>query len=325
LCCFIRNFDRPTAMKIHSLVIIALLEFLGTSVYSQVSTNSVSEILVHKLGPNINSKADEYGAYLSRNGLRMYFATNRGSNKTHIYMSKRKALDSAWGEAEYVKISTNPQDFVGAIAFDDIGRFYFATNRQSSTNGDVNLWEGFGIDSVPTIRVLPNPVNTIKWETQPSVTRDGSDLYFASNRQSPMGSLETLIDLYVSHRNSDGSWSDPQNLGSQINMGIYNGTPFISPDGHFLFFCSKEKRGIDIKRKIYMSERIGPKYTDWSKPVLLPSPINSDKDDIFPMIASDGKTIFFSSNRDGGSGLDIYEATLPEDIQNKIFHSFPGY
>lgn len=74
-----------------------------------------------------------------------------------------------------------------------------------------------------------------------------------------------------------------------------------------------------------MSERIGPKSTDWSNAVLLPPGINSEKDDSFPMIASDGKTIYFTSNREEGKGFEIYEATLPLDIQNKIYHSFPGY
>ncbi len=301
--------------------------FLSEASFSQDPFDPVKASIVGiaRKVPNINSKVDDYGAYIKRNGLTMYFATNRSSGKTHIYMTKRIALDSAWTEPEYCKVTNNPQDFVGSITFDNIGRFYFASNRETHIGGDINIWQGFGLDSIPTIRVLPSPVNSIKWESQPSITQNGVDMYFASNKQSPMGSLEMLVDIYVSHQSSDGTWSEPQNLGSRINIGIYNGTPFISPDGRFLFYSSKEKKGVDIKRKIYMSEHIGSRDIDWSKPILLPSPINSDKDDISPMITSDGKTIYFSSNRDGGSGLDIYESTLPEDIQNKIFHSFPGY
>ena len=308
-------------MRIHCFIVIAVMGFLGKSAYSQGTTNSAHNAVAHKV-PNINSKADDYGAYVTRNGLTMYFASNRFSGKTHIYVTKRKALDAAWSEPEYCKVTNNLQDYIGGISLDDIGRFYFATNRETRIPNDMNIWEGFGLDSTPTIRALPQPVNTIKWESQPSVTKDGTDLYFVSNRQSPAGSMEMLVDIFVSHLNSDGSWTDPQNLGPQINIGIYNGTPFISPDGRFLFFTSKEKKGVDIKRKIYMSEHIGPKNTDWSKPILLPSSINSDKDDMFPMIAADGKTIYFTSNRDGGSGLDIYETTLPPDIQAKIANSF---
>ena len=103
-------------------------------------------------------------------------------------------------------------------------------------------------------------------------------------------------------------------------------SPFISPDGHFLFFSATEKKGNDEHRHIYMSERLDPDTDDnWSEPIRLPAPINSEKDEMFPMVANDGTTIYFSSTRNDGKGFDIYEATLPEDVQNKIFHSFQGY
>ena len=307
-------------MKLYCSIAIALWQLIGSPVYSQTVGNSKHEIVIHKLSSDINSKADDYGAYLAKNGLTIYFVSNRFLQKTHVYMAKRKALDSAWGEAEYCKISGN-QHYVGAIAFDNIGRFYFATNRESR---DINIWEGFGLDSTPTIRALPSPVKTTEWENHPSVTGDGKTLYFASNRQNPGGLMEMLVDIFVAHRNSDDSWTTPQNLGSQINIGIYNGTPFISPDGRFLFFCSKEKNGIDIYTKLYMSEHLSDENIDWSKPALLPFPINSDKENMFPMITSDGKRILFSSNRDGKNGFDIYEAELPEDIYEKIHPSFTG-
>ena len=307
-------------MRIHYIILLVGLLFCGKSAYSQPASNTPPEGTARKV-LNINSKADDYGPYIARNGLAMYFSSNR-FGKTHIYVAKRRSIDTAWGEPDYCKVSNSNQDFVNSIAFDDIGRFYFASNRETRINGDINIWEGFGLDSVPTIHALPSPVNTIKWESQPSVTREGNDLYFSSNSQSPTGSMEMLTDLYVARRNAGGIWSTPQRLGPEINMGNSNGTPCISPDGRFLFFSSKEKKGIDIKRKIYLSQRTGPKETDWSKAVLLPFPINSDKDDSYPMIAPNGKTIYFSSNRDGGSGMDIYEAELPLKIQALIAESF---
>ncbi len=320
-CVFSYDILTPlTTMKILSLIAIALFQCYGISVYSQGTANSIPEGTARKV-PNINTKADDYGAFVTPNGLTMYFVTNRYS-KTHIYSSKRKDLNSPWSEPEYCKVSNNPQDYIGNITLDEIGRFYFSTNKSTQIGGDLNIWEGFGLDSAATIRELLPPVNTIKWEGQPTITRDGKTLYFSSNRQSARGSLEMVYDIFVSHQNSDGSWSEPENLGPQINIGTTNNTPFISPDGRFLFFSSREKKGIDLKRKIYMSEHTGPKNTDWAKPVLLPAPINSDKDDTYPMVADDAKTIYFTSNRDGGSGLDIYEAELPSKIQTLIYESF---
>jgi Tol biopolymer transport system component len=303
------------------------LAFVIIGFYHSVSAQDKAgiEISVRNLGSNINSKVNDFQPFISRDGLSLYFASTRSLGKTQIFVAKRKSLDAAWGEAEYYKI-LNYQDAVFAIAFDDIGRMYCATNAETKIKGDLNIWQGFIQEGKITMKQIPSPVNTIKWEAQPSVTKDGSDLYFSSNRESPTSSMETLIDIFVAHRNSDETWVGPQSLGPKINLGNQNGSPFISPDGKFLFFSSREKKGVDIKTKMYMAEHIGPKATDWSTPILLPLGLNStDHNDMSPVIARDGKTIYFASDRNSGSGLDIYEATLPIDIQNKIADSFPGY
>jgi ribosomal protein L24E len=303
---------------IYVLIIIA-----EASAYSQEKPNSGTAIIAHNLGPAINSKSHEFLPYLSRDGLTMYFVSLRSLGKSQIFVSKRKARDSVWGESEYYKL-LNYKDAVNGIAFDDLGRVYCASSK--GITGNLNIWEGDTRADKITMEMLPEPVNTIKLEMSPSITRDGKDLYFASDREVLKNAAHIGTDIFVAHRNVDRTWTEPQNLGTNVNFGEYNSAPYISPDGRFLFFASKEKRKLNVKTKIYMSERTGPKNTDWSPAVLLPSGINSeDHNDTSPMVASDGKTIYFASDRNEGNGFDIFEATLPQDIQDKIFHSFPGY
>jgi hypothetical protein len=203
-------------MKKGILIVIIAFSFLAEAVYSQQASDSV----IARNLVSVNSKADDYGAYVSRNGLTMYFVSNRFSKKTHIYVTKRKTLDAAWSEPEYCKVTPNPQDFIGALALDDVGRFYFSTNRESK---DMNIWEGFGLDSTTTTRVLPGPVNTTFWEANPSVTRDGSDLYFVSNSQSPRGSMEVLIFTLPTGMQMEAGLirkiSDPKLISERI-MGL---------------------------------------------------------------------------------------------------------
>lgn len=313
-------------MKAHTTILHACILFLSFYLFSISSfAQSISDnsFTAKNLGSDINSKLNDYAPCISKDGLTLYYVTQRSTSRDRIYIAKRKNRDSPWSEGSYYKISNN-QDRAGGMTLDQIGRFYFSTNRESA-GGNFNIWEGFGLDSIITVHALPPPLNTVHWESQPSVTKDGNDLYFVSNRESKGGSVDMLVDIFVSHRTEGDHWSEPKNLGHQINFSTFNGTPFISPDGHFLFFTATEKKGTETRRHIYMSERIGSNDIDWSEPIRLPAPINSEKDEMFPMIANDGKTIYFSSTRDEGKGLDIYETTLPEDIQNKIFHSFSGY
>ena len=309
-----------------AILSIAFWEGSSSAQDSVHSTKNPEQIIVRNLGPNVNSKAEDFGAYLFSNGLTMYFVSRRQpssrSNQDQFWVVKRKNRDSAWGEPIFLK-ALNNESAVGGITVDDSSKIYFATNYKTTTQNDVNIWEGTIENKTLNIKSLPSPVNTERWESQPSVTGDGKQLYFASNRDHQIGT-NGRVEIFITHKNSEGKWSEPKNVGLHINLGTYNGTPFISSDNNILFFTSSINLG--SKKKIYISSRIGPKDDDWSEAQLLPGEINSDGDNLFPMIANDGKTIYFSSNRSGGfGGFDIYEATLPEDIQAKIFHSFPGY
>lgn len=81
---------------------------------------------------------------------------------------------------------------------------------------------------------LGAPVNTSYWESQPAISPDGSTLYFVSNRPGGLGGY----DIWKSMLKADGYWSQPENLGPEINTPYDEHTPFIHPDGKTLYFSS---------------------------------------------------------------------------------------
>jgi Tol biopolymer transport system component len=82
---------------------------------------------------------------------------------------------------------------------------------------------------------LGNPVSTEYGEYDPYVAPDGSYLIFASY-QRPDGYGNG--DFYISFREDDGSWSEPANMGEQINSPANENRPFVTLDGRFFFFTS---------------------------------------------------------------------------------------
>ena len=48
-------------------------------------------------------------------------------------------------------------------------------------------------------------------------------------------------DLYISFQNDNGSWSEAQNMGSNINSDYEDFAPLISPDGNYLFYITKKE------------------------------------------------------------------------------------
>ena len=150
----------------------------------------------------------------------------------------------------------------------------------------------------------PN-VNSEFWESTPSLSPDKKDLYFSSNVPGGFGGK----DIWVCHRNENGKWEEPQNLGPEINTAGDESTPFIHADNQTLYFnsnghpCYSEKPDIFVTRKMPGGK--------WSKPENLGYPINTIDDEGSLIVAADGKTAYYSSDRsDTKGGLDIYTFEL---------------
>lgn len=78
-----------------------------------------------------------------------------------------------------------------------------------------------------------------RYNAHPYIAPDESYIMFDSVRDAGHGSS----DLYISFRKADGSWGPAINLGDEINTGFSEKNPSVSPDGKFLFFDRRTKRG----------------------------------------------------------------------------------
>ena len=80
---------------------------------------------------------------------------------------------------------------------------------------------------------LNDPINLPRVDFHPFISPDETYLIFDSyDRPENIGGA----DLYISFRKKDGSWSSPVHLGEEINTQGWEGCPFVSRDGKYLFF-----------------------------------------------------------------------------------------
>ncbi|NLL29079.1 MAG: OmpA family protein [Bacteroidales bacterium] len=145
----------------------------------------------------------------------------------------------------------------------------------------------------------------------PAISPDGDILYFVSDM--PGGVGET--DIYYCVKNVDGTWETPQNAGTTINTSGKEMFPVIEKNGD-LYFSSNGHPGMG---GLDMFRSTGSKET-WSEPENLKHPFNSPKDDFAILFTEEGKTGFFTSNRDGGEGADdIYSFKYtPPPVPTKL-------
>ena len=156
---------------------------------------------------------------------------------------------------------------------------------------------------------LGENINTEAWESAPGLSPDKRDLYFASNRPGGMGKS----DIYVCHRNPDGSWSAPENAGPEINTPGNESCPFIHADNQTLYFTSDGHTGYGGDDLFLVKKLPGNK---WEKAINLGYPINTIENEGSLVIASDGKTAYYASDRsDSKGGLDLYTFELRSDVR----------
>ena len=163
---------------------------------------------------------------------------------------------------------------------------------------------------------LGPPINTTHVESGASISRDGRTLYFHC-----LDCPENVggADIWVSQRaRIDDPWGPPQRLGSNVNTTANETAPTLSSDGRQLFFARDGQTGFG-GTDLYVSGR-RDKRDDfaWEPAVNLGSGVNTTANEAQASLFEDEETeistLYFSSNRSGGPGLDdIYASTLQPD------------
>ena len=262
------------------------------------------------LGENINSKDLEYFPSLTIDGKKMIFTRRINSNED-FYESDLVA--GKWNPSKPLEGYVNsPRYNEGAQNISQDGKMLVFTG--------CNFPQGMGscdlYISWLTRQGWSEPenmgmhVNSEFWESSPSLSPDKKDLYFSSNVPGGFGGK----DIWVCHRNEKGKWSEPLNLGPDINTAADESCPFIHADNQTLYFNSNGHPGYSDKPDLFISKKLpGGRWTEAEN---LGYPINTIDDEGSLIVAADGKTAYFASDRnDTRGGLDIYTFELREDIR----------
>jgi hypothetical protein len=282
----------------------------------------------------ISTEDDEFGATFTPDGKTCYFTMKSpstiSSNVVVICVSHLK--NGQWTGPEIASFSGKYKDFNPSISPDGL-KLFFISNRpvDGKRKFDTDIWvvdksgEGWGEP-----KNLGRPVNTDGWELACSAANNGT-LYFSTT------GTTGNIDIYCS-KLVDGKYQKPDSLGQAINSAYTDNDPFIAPDQSYLLFSSQGRPdalgepGASAsypRGDLYISYR---KDGKWTVAKNLGPAINSTADESSPFVSRDGKTLYFTSERNfvsipmkkrldyslleqklhgPGNGLgDIYEVTV---------------
>ena len=274
--------------------------------------------------PNISTTADEYLGTLSPDGHLFYFTRRKyvsdgnpfGQGKVmKEFFSCSEKKGGQFGEGDMLPAPFNNAEGEGSPTITITNDLLIFTQRHTvklsgSTYPNYDLYyseyDGF---EWSTPKPLPGKINrNDSWESQPSLSSDGRVLFFASDRPGGYGGS----DIWFATRKSDGSWNDPVNLGPTINTSKNERSPFLHTDSKTLYYSSNGLEGLG-GQDVFYSKLDAKKQ--WTEPVNIGYPINTENDEVDFFVSLDGKTGYFSSNNYGDKDWNIYQFELYEEAR----------
>ena len=263
------------------------------------------------LSKEVNTMNDEYVNALVLTGTellitRRYAVEGSAYQKEGLFLAH--AADGQWFPTSQLQVHPEIDDKIGAAFLSCKGNeLLFTVCGLDRHNQGCDLYSAVRDDDQSpwhNVQSLGNSVNHPAWDSQPCLSLDGNELFFASRRNGN-------ADLYHCYRDDNGQWSEPENLGSVINTEGTEMAPFLHPDGKTLYFSSDTHTGMG-GYDLFVSRR--NEQGEWSEPINLGYPINTPGDEINFIVAADGHTALISSIREGGNGgYDIYSFQLKND------------
>lgn len=279
------------ALIVASCCAISVLTSAGGQTAPYAAATALPEPSLFQPGV-ISTADDESHPAFTPDGRTLYFLKNTPTFDFWTIVVSR--FDGGrWTTPEVAPFSGRYSDADPFVSRDGRHLFFISTRPvDGRAKTDTDLWvadrEASGWGAPRHLDLVNSPAS----EWFPTTTSDGT-LYFGSSREGGRGANDIWRSRFV-----NGAYAAPENLGAVINTPAGEVEPFIAPDESYLIFAGNGRPDSFGAYDLYVSYR---RNGEWSAPLHLPKPINSDGWDFAPKVSPDGKYLFFSSSRGFGN------------------------
>ena len=294
-------FD-PVKVRVNSLSV-------RTSDELPLLTNLPIGLKKKNLGKAINTTHAEKMPVISPDGKYIFFSVREENKLDQVYMAKRESKDKWSGRMKMPWPINVPNSSSGVFSISpDNNTLYMNGHFEDS------VYVGKGISYITRgAEGWEKPKNITIHEylnegehVEHHLSADGKTLLHSivDSRDS-----QGAYDLYVSFRINDSTWSQPMNLGKELNTKGDEISPFLSPDNRTLYFSTNGRKGFG-EADIFVSRRLDESWTKWSTPKNLGPDINTAEwDGYFGLDARGVHSYFTSRSTDQGTS-DIFQVPV---------------
>lgn len=248
------------------------------------NVNSFAQGVVSAPFKTVNSKWNEMAPVLSPDGKALYFTIanhpqNIGGEKDPGDIWVSLWIGGAWTAPKHGGAAINDAEYNAVAGFSSDGSQLFllghyGKNGNSATTQGISVSRKVNLDwSVPENITIPYFLNRSK-DFSGMINDEGNVFVFSAESYDTKG----VEDIYVSLK-KDNQWTEPINLGSQINTSSQEWSPSLSADGKLLYFSSNGRKGLG-GFDVYVAGRLDESWKLWSAPLAVAN-VNSDGRELF--------------------------------------------
>lgn len=242
--------------------------------------------------PFISAVHDVYWPSLDITGKTVLYTEQEGQEE-NIRMLK----DSC---RYFLNLNTHGNEGTQSLTADGRMMYFTACGRRDGSGG-CDIYVAYRLSDTAWSEPvnLGYPVNTEGWEAQPSISADGTRLYFASNREGGQGGSDIWFSKLI-RRDANGKqyWSQPKCL--YFNTSGDEMAPFLYYDNKTLFFSSDAYPGMGGK-DIYKVN-----VDEVTEPLNIGITVNTYKDELGFFVDGTGKWGYFASDVSGKKSIYKY-------------------
>lgn len=255
----------------------------------------------------LSSNSNERDPWISEDGLRMYFASNRAGTNDIYLASRASVMQSFDAPTLLANLRTTDHQEDRASLTADEKMLVLASDRGTGGKADIYLITRNATTDVfgtPLLDHLGNVNSGGVANYDPFLTADGLKLYFSPD---PQGAARQQI-AFTTRTDVNGDFAAPVGVPGINNAGgAVNADPAVSLDERIIVFSSDRAGGLGQLDLWYATRQSSTQ--PFSAPVRMPD-VNSSTDDGDPMIGADGCDLYFASARGGGGRFHLLHAQL---------------
>ncbi|MBP6054098.1 MAG: PD40 domain-containing protein [Cytophagaceae bacterium] len=334
----------PTPFKVKSIKIT--LNSMRVQGYSQIDAIAISDVdtpiedriklevdpnaylVKENLGTTINSKFNEICPVVSPDGKKLYFTRwkhpdNLGANKNQDIWVANLNDKQQWDKATLFPSPINNDENNAVCGISPNGKTMLLNNVYGK---DGQMEKGVSLSFL--LRTgewsFPKPIRIQNFKNK----SEYSEYTLAPNGKVLLMTTETKDsyggkDIYVSFLKADDTWTEPKNIGSSVNTGESESTPFIAPDGQTMYFSSSGHVGYG-NNDIFLTRRLDDSWLNWSVPENVGPVVNTNQWDGYFTVSAKGDFAYFSSVENSMGAEDIYRIKIPEKVKPQTLVQVSG-